>query len=451
MNEVEISIKGLVFYVLKHWKSILVAGLIGAILLGGFKAARVATVSANPSNEESELDLTYQEKEYVESIYNNMNTLRQLNADRSDSIILKIDPENAVRKELVYVVSASNPQIIGEIIQTYGQLMTGLGFCNYVSEQTGLDYYDIVETVSVSYEKRGEDTTASALTVKILSDDESRVEEVASAAKKYIADKGKELEKSGFEHDLILLSEDAYCGYDYDILTMQSGIISDIQNRNRTIIDTEAGLEGDKKTYYEKLGSEVGAPVETTADVSPLRTMPKFIVLGIVFGVFMACGIYCVIYVFANKIDEDDDTESVFGMSLIGIIPGTDYGKMLYKLRHFGKRTFDFDESINLISSQIEMLALKENITRVGVVGCGLKKNSGKAAEELTNSLKKHGIESIIIDDPLYDPSGVKMLKEIKNIIILEKIGVTYRTEVLNEKELAEKLGIKLEGIVLAG
>jgi hypothetical protein len=181
-----------------------------------------------------------------------------------------------------------------------------------------------------------------------------------------------------------------------------------------------------------------------------VRPSLKYFVLGLLVGAFLMCGAYFLIYILANKLDGDDDFEGVYGTYLIGTIPGKDYGKALYKLQHIGKRTFNFDDSIKLISKRIKMSAQKEGVSCIGILGCGIKKHNEMASNEIIAALKNDYIDAMLIDDPLYDPMSTEMLSKVDRVILLEKIGVTYRTEIWKEIEMIKKFGIRLDGIVIS-
>lgn len=457
MNEVEINIKGAFFYILGKWKLILAGGIIGAIAIGGLQTAREANGDSVVAESPSIIDIDDAEREFVDSVYSNLNSLKQLNEERKESLIMNIDPENAAHGEVTYMIRTANPENIGGIIQAYGQSLSGLEFKYYLVEKTGLTDSDVNETVFLSYGQVGYVTTSSAIDVRILSDDEDNARKVLSAVKDYITDKSNGINQIGFEHDLLLLNESVYCGYDSDVLASQAKYMSEIQSRNIAVIETENGLKGNQKAYYESLTSSgdftLSGPssVGANQDYTGIHISVKYLLLGIFVGIFLVCGVLFVLYVVLNKVDEDDDVEKMYNTSLLGVIPGEDYGKFLYRIKHIGKRTFDLENSIELVSTRIGVLATKSNSKKIGIVGCGIMKHSEKAVSVLTDSLKKLGFESVVIDDPLYSSAAVEKLETVDSVVIFEKIGMTYRDEVWREKELIEKICKNLEGIILAG
>ncbi len=458
MKEVEISIKGLFFYILKHWKSIIVAMLVGGVALGGLQMVKSAgKTQTSVSSEEAGASLSDSERAYVESVYDYLNELRQANEARKESLVMNLDPENVIKTELTYMISVEMPENMEGIEQAYNNYFKGSEFSGYISDKVGIDNKDIIDTVTISYERSREVALNTVIRIYIFSKDESCADNIAKAVNSYLFEKNGELLQSGYGHELTSIGSSTYRGSDLSIQTRQLQYLQEIQLRNKTILDVETALKDAQKEYYEYLSEEpsdylvdssdeiLGTPIK-----APAKLSAKYVILGLLFGAFLMCGIYFLIYIYANKLDVEDDVEAVFGTYLLGVVTGNNYGKIIYKLQHFGKRIFGFDESIRLTTTKIKMGAQKEGTSVIGVIGCGIKKHNEKVADELAEALKKDGIDAVIIDNPIYDPTSAEKLTSIERAILLEKAGITYRTEIWKEIEMIKKLDIKLDGIVIS-
>ncbi len=456
MKEVEVSIKGLIFYFLKHWRSIAVAMLIGAVSLSGLQMTRrvVNSQSGQVTIEPGET-LTDSERAYIESVYVYLNELRELNESYRNSLIMSLDSKNVISTELTFMISVDDSDDIEGVEQAYLNYLIGTDFDGYLSDKTGLDNGDISETVTVSCERSRYSSLNFVINIIIVSKDKSGAEEIARDIKTYLDEKNVELSRNGYGHELTEIGSSTYQGTNLSIQNRQLQYLQEIQSRNRTILDTENSITGDQKEYYESL---VNAPdneddVTNEADIprkTSVKPSGKCIVIGLLAGAFLMCGIYFFIYILANRLGEDDDVEGLFGIYLIGMITGEDYGKSIYRLKHLGKRTFDFDESVELICTKIKMSVQKDGGSSIGLMGCGIKKNNEKAANDIVDMLKKDGIETVLIDDPIYDSSSAEKLSRIERVVLLEKAGVTYRTEIWKEIEMIKKLGIKVDGLIVA-
>ncbi len=454
MKETEISIKGLLFYLLRHWKSIVIAMLVGGLAVSGLQMIRSMKSAQNVMTvAEREVSLSSSEKAYVESVYNYLNELRESNNELRDSLIMELDYQNILKTELVYMLSVDDSESMGGLEQAYTFFMTGWEFVGYISNETGISDSDIADIVHVSIEKSGELSSDTSIKIAIVSDKKTQVDEISNAVDSFINEKRNALLQNGFEHALTLIGNNTYKGSDLSILDCQMQYLKEIQSRTKAILDIENAIIGPQGAYYESLVNGSESTLDDYAEPAKgtnIMFSVKHLALGMILGLFLMCGTFFLIYMFANKLGEDDDVEALFGTYLIGTVTGKDYGKAVYKLQHLGKRSFDFDESIKLISTKIKMTAQKEGVSVIGLLGCGIKKYNEKAASELITALKNSGIDAVLIDEPIYDPSSIEKLMGVERVVLLEKAGITYRTEIWKEIEMIKNLGINLDGLVIS-
>lgn len=456
MKEVEISIKGFIFYILKHWKSILVAMIVGAIALNGLRIVKhMQTPQTNSQAVVSEPELRSVEKAYVENVYNYVENLQQVIDSRNNSLLMRLDPQNVVKTELSYMLMVEEPEQMEGVEQGFRNSVLGLEFREFVSEKTGISVSDVAETVSLIDGKARANSISSTLSIIVLSENDEQAAEVCNAIDEYISNCSKKLISKGFGHDFEKINEYSSRTADAVLLTRRTQLIQEQQIRIKAILDSESALEGVQKEYYDWLkepdkssDNEIVTDNTNTA-VSAFST--KYALVGIILGLFVMCGLYFVIYIFANKLDEEDDIESIFGTCFIGSVPGKEYGKLLYNLRKIGKKKINYDESINLVNSKILMSANNENYKIIGIVGTQIKDDSEKTAKDITEKLKQNNIDAVIIDNPLFNADAVSKLAGIEHAVLLEQTGFANRREIKDEIDLLNNLGIHTEGMVTIG
>ena len=395
MKEVEISIKGLFFYIFKRWKSIVIAMLIGAVALGALQMVRsMRTTQSVQTTTDFGASLTDSERAYVESVYNYRNEVLFINEERRDSLFMQLDPEYIVKTDLVYMISVDNAESMDGVELAYKNYLYGSGFLGYIFDKTGIDTSDIADTVTVTYERSGEGASNTAIKITIVSGDETSANLVAKAVNSYLCVKNSELSSGGYENELTEIGSTTYIGPDFNVQNRQLQYLQEIQARIKTVIDAENAIKDAQKEYYKSLLKQEDEEDsnDDTVIVNSAKLPVKYIILGMLGGAFLMCGLYFLIYILANRLDADDDVEKMFGTYLIGTVTGKDYSKPIYKLQHLGKRTFSFDESIKLISTKIKLATQKENVSTIGILGCGIRGNNEKAADEIIAILKKNNI-----------------------------------------------------------
>ncbi len=458
MKEVEISIVGLIFYILKHWKSIVIGSLLCALVLLVFKnAVFFLKPQAVSTHDLGEL-LSDDEKAYVESIFEYVENLRIANGNRDDSFLLGLDAQELTKTKVTYLIQVENPEDLEAIDQIYRSLFTASECLGYIADKTDISVDDVSRIINLADERVRTFSSSTVLSIVIYSDDKKRSEKIVDSLDEFLVEKSHALITEGLVHDLVLINNSTFIGADQDILSRQNQILREKYSDYKTIIDVESSLDTTQKEYYDSLAEhqEVLENEDDTqlSDSNTNSSFPiidkKSIVIGLVLGFLVLCSYHFAIYLFGNKLAEEDDVERLFGISSLGIITGSDYGKPLYRLRNLGKRTFDYEESVKILSARISMLIRSDKSGKIGIVGCGMMKNSEKAVKELVGILKERGIEVVVVDDPLYDSSSVEVLGGLDSVVLLEKIGATFRTEILKETELLQKMGIKVEGLVMA-
>ena len=231
----------------------------------------------------------------------------------------------------------------------------------------------------------------------------------------YIQDRSEELKKNGYNHELIKTEN-----FEYD-----KEELVDASNDNQTE------------------SSESATPI--------LGFSIKFAIIGILLGFCAVAGWNLMIYIFANKLEEDDDIEGLFGLYMYGLIPGKEYGSFLFRLKNLGRRTFNPEETCKIIATNIMMNVEKNKTNKLGIIGCDILKESKDESELLVSILGDYGLDVTLIDNPLYDGSSIKSLDSVDDIVIFEKVGETIRTEIWKEIEMTKNLGLTVGGFVMVG
>lgn len=459
MKEVTISFKGLVFYVLNHWKSILAISVLGSFLACAIVfAGNYNNLPQDENKENAEMELGDDDRAYVDAVYEYVAKGQEIDAQQSSSIWLTLNSEDVTEAEIIYILDVDNSGYLDGIKQAYYEFLNGNGFYEYISRNTNMHISDVKEMISVNFSNTTDSSISTSIMIKILCGNENDVRAIASEIKKYLSEKKVDICDAGFEHRMTLVDEEIMQCADSNVSDMQYLYLYELQSRKMDLINLENSLSDDLKDYYEDLSKDSSCDSSAVGDDEnteyysnkpSIFSVLKHAFVGLLIGLFIIGCFHAFIYIFANHIDEDDDFEQIFGISVLGKIPGKDYGRLLYKLRHAGKRTFDYDESIRLVSSKICILAKKENFNKIGIIGCGINAHSMKIANDIMSSLKELGIESILIDNPLYDHSSLEQLGFLDRGLLLEKVGASYRSEVMEEVNMAKDMGIMITGIIV--
>ena len=166
MEEREIDLLDMIADILSHWRGLLVALIIGAVLMGGFSYVKsYRNIQSTPTvEEEPELDelaveeqLTQLEDSLSDSekaaVLTTVDDEREyLYKDKyfQESVYMQLDPLDIVQTELVYRIQAEDEGLAQHLGTLYKNIVGGVGLYDWVEQQTGIDAAYAAELISVS-------------------------------------------------------------------------------------------------------------------------------------------------------------------------------------------------------------------------------------------------------------------------------------------------------------
>ena len=473
MEEIEINLKSLLFYVLNHWISIAAAMIICGVLAGGYsyynadKAARqqqaAAENVAKETKEDKEVELeTLKEKlsdseiAMADSIFEYEKEYAEYVIRMEKSALLSLDPYEVSTTDISFFIKAENIDDAKNIKAVYKNLIGGTELRKYISDAGGIAADEAGELVSLKNSSSGGETDEgdSVLEILIYAGSEEQGKKLSTAVKDFLRAKEKELQDKAGVHELILTSEAMTTGY-------SAAVANSINSARGTMISlantVTSYFTDDIKAYYDKrLAMESGA-VEAgeekteaagTTETAAVKASvsPKYILIGIVAGAFLMACLWAFIYIVSNKLDEDDDLGYLYKIPDLGHIPaGTGRG-LLFKLRNIGKRRFETDEAIRLAAVGVKMAEKRAGADSIVLIGCNLKNGTLDLAEKIKEEASGEGLNIEIIDNILYDAENLEKIYDKKGAVILEKAQSTLRMEIFKELDILNRQEIKVLG-----
>jgi len=336
-DEMEINLLDLMFYLLKQWKTLIVAIIIGALLGGGIymvkKPAPEVTVE---EISEYEVDPIVQESMNVAYQY------RQLYENQLDynenSILMSLDPKEIYVGDLKYYISAGDDTeyisllyqnminsddllaelkdageleceepYVKEIVTCSTNRGTDSYVNNIVEEMLGTSSY-IAKAATISYRIIYSDRDACEAMLQVLRDEVEKIDQ--SCQEQY---RNYELQEV---HDSVMLA------VDNSISKTQESNIASLNSYLNTIKNLEAAFTEDDLAYYqvEYLNQDV-EDEEKAEEVIP-QPEPENPVKWLVIGVFLMCvcwgGYYLVKYLLDKRVKTSDELQDCFGLQLLG-------------------------------------------------------------------------------------------------------------------------------------
>ena len=488
MEEREIDLLDMIADILSHWRGLLVALIIGAILMGGFSYVKSYrnVQSEQEAEEEPELDemsveeqlaqledsLSDSEKISVAATVDDEREYLYKDTYYRESIYMHLDPLNIARTELVYRIQAEDGSLAQRLGTVYKNIVGGVGVYDWVEQQAGIPAEYAAELISVSTDPaifvgngaQNISIGSDSLKVTVMQKDEKTCEQLAEAVNSYMEEQQKNLAEKLGSHELILLSETSGKIISTDTMVRQIDYGNQLINLKAGIASAKAGFTEDQQKYYDLLTWEEETreaemdQKDTTTEEEPVLASPsvskKHVLLGAVLFAFVYAGILFLLYIFNSKIRVSDELQSLYHIPQIGVVVKDSKKKFILDkwvddLRHYGKRKFDAKQSMELAFAAVKIAAVKNKLNTICLMGCNLEAGAGSVCENLKTALEKDGINVTVLDNVLYNAESMEKVEAMTGVVLVEKAGSTLYNEVANELALLKRQDITVLGGII--
>ena len=180
----------------------------------------------------------------------------------------------------------------------------------------------------------------------------------------------------------------------------------------------------------------------------------KYVLLGAVLFAFVYVGILFLRYIFNSKIRVSDELQSLYHIPQIGTVV-KDSGKKFIvdkwvdDLRHYGKRKFSAEQSVELAFAAVKIAAVKNGLNNICLMGCNLSAGADAVCESLKAALEKEGITVTVLDNLLYNAEVMEKVETMAGVVLVEKAGSTLYNEIASELELLKRQEIMVLGGII--
>lgn len=488
MEEREIDLLDMIADILSHWRGLLVALIIGAVLMGGFSYVKSYrnVQSEQEAEEEPELDemsveeqlaqledsLSDSEKISVAATVDDEREYLYKDTYYRESIYMHLDPLNIARTELVYRIQAEDGSLAQRLGTVYKNIVGGVGLYDWVEQQAGIAAEYAAELISVSTDPaifvgngaQNISIGSDSLKVTVMQKDEKTCEQLAEAVNSYMEEQQKNLAEKLGSHELILLSETSGKIISTDMMARQIDYGNQVSNLRSGIASAKAGFTADQQKYYDLLTWEEETreaemdQKDMTTEEEPVLASPsvskKYVLLGAVLFAFVYAGILFLIYIFNSKIRVSDELQSLYHIPQIGMVVKDSKKKFILDkwvndLRHYGKRKFDAEQSMELAFAAVKIAAVKNKLNTICLMGCNLEAGAGSVCENLKTALEKEGINVTVLDNVLYNAESMEKVDAMTGVVLVEKAGSTLYNEIANELALLKRQDIAILGGII--
>ncbi len=451
---VEVNIKDLFWSVLRHWRILLAALLIGGVLLGayrGYKELRIIhnadEIKARQAAYESALETYENQKKQLDIELKNLrDSKNQQQYYKDHALMLQMDQYNVRIISASYFMEISQQDDMDkEWVINYGQALVrryqaALGQLDLDKLIATAEQPDLTATNPAGSSRKlletSTDDKVSVLYVTVRADSEERAAEIYEAVEKTLAEQEMALSGADGRYRLSKISEKRYADVDAEIGKVQTNFEKSVQSTIESIAEKEKTL------------SELKEPTNSTPTMkSAIKSAVKYGIIGAVAGLFAAVFIDLVRIVLQDRLNSTDEVTRRYGLPMLGTIAEeakkSKLDTFLEKCLGFNSRG-SAEAAADYAASNIRF-QIKDSSKVLLVGNCRPEKLSA-LREQLASRLE--GIEIIAAGNVNEDPAAVNALRSETAVVCVEEWKKTQHKAIRRELQTVADSGNRNLGFI---
>ncbi len=456
----------LFWFLVSRWKWLVAALVIGALVLGGYKAVSAGRQTA-PSKAAGKAESFSSFDQAAVSLY--LEYLILADAQREyvqNAEVMQLDPNNAYESGVSLLVSGGEDDVksalstCADILQGAEEQYSGRmvfsvsGSVEEDSKEKKTDEIRISQTEELSsgivrIRVYGEEAASCEAEVSEVKD---RILSAGISSSAQITETGAYT--SGTEgQELFQLQKQAV-----DNLYSMTNSMNNIQktfSEDALSFVTKTMAAGDPQAVREALQtvkSRTGeTPAKTTSSGTKLskRSLIRYGILGAGAGLIAMAVLLALYYVFSGKLRREDDTAELFLVPCLGKAADPAGRKKTGPDRAISRKWHGSEDSPEVIAANICLSAKNAGITELYATGTVFGEPEKQFAGQLKELLEKKGIALHAGERLLADAASVEKMASTGAALLIERPGRTSRTAVGNGLRYCRENSIRALGLVL--
>lgn len=493
MEEMTIDLKDLLHHVLKKWRAMIVWMLLLAIVFDGYgyyKKTKEAELSETLLAADDATLKDYKEQlkdaeraEVEAAVDNYISTQKELTHSKAyakNSIRMEMDPmcvpamttqyEIDNHFEVVYpTIDKTNN--ISNIVTSYTSSLMTDDVCNRIAKAMDgtVDGKYVRELLSCYMEGN------SILTIRVTARNEAECTKMIEVMETVVDEVTPEIQKLYNNFDIKKLESSYFVDNDNDLFSEQQSMRDTQNSLKNTLLTIGTDYTGAQKEYYTSLlekkkkennitAKTVGISSDEDAEeveekeegpVSPIQL--KYILIGMVAGVFLVCCFAGVTYICTSALRTTQDLTDAFQLMLIGqvssdeqkkkrIFSGID--KWLDDIFASKGPKFTREEQLRMINSGIRVACDKAQMKTLFVTGSSNDEESQKLVSELVKA-KYADVKVAKGNSIVYDAESLEQMAKADGVVFVERVGQSLYKDIERELELCKKYGVAVVGSIV--
>ena len=484
-DESEISLRDLLYHILRQWRVILAAVVLFCILLGGFKLIKgfselkSGDVSENYKAYESELEeYTINKNRLQDQIKVLTQSIQDKGEYHDHSVLMNLNPDAAYRSTLTYIVNATKDDTLVEkdkslhtvinrrmnsVLGAYASLIQNGTILSKVGETKGLNLNQkqLAELVYVQT-----DYQAKLLHITIVGKTEKQVQGIMDAVQDEMQNAGLHIASPASYYQLELVS--SYIGEDAGSLIPIGTVPEDGTSGNDAVYQTSIDIL--QKEYVQAVADmqeqlltcndqlkELEEPVAPAgiSKSSIIKDSIKYAFLGAVVGAFLMTLFYAMQYIFSGRLMTCDYLNDNYGLMVLADYHApirnrlNSVDKLITRMNGITEERQSLKCVYALGAANISAQMKKSNASKILLAGNVDTSAFDDAATALKEKLQVTGVEVVSAGNINENVAAVQKLQDADEVVLIEQLGGSRLQDIKKELQMLRKLEKDILGVIV--
>ncbi len=423
-------------YLKKKW--IIIVGLIVFVLIFGFLGLR----RAYP--ERLDPDLAAEIEEYNEAVATYDDAIAEIEANIvtaqeqldtqqeyiDNSLYMQLDPEAIRYASELFIVNITEDGTVSEnntrldsVLSTMKSYFDGGDMKAALEKELGFEESkDLASLLSVG-------TEGNAISVSVKHFDMDEAVEIADAMAELLIDYKPVVEEElGISFTMTSVGKTQRVYTDSTILSTQNTNRNNLRTYRTNLSDLQTKLvtqQTNRKNYIEQY-----APTGTVS--SPRRTILMYGAVGVIAGIIVPLMIYAIYYTLSGRIKGKEELQAA-DLNVLA----------LYRPKK------GFVPSLEKAAVNLSLLSERNKTDRISLCTLGESPALEQVEKDLTEALKEHDLQIYTVQQGAEDAESLRTESEIGNHVLIVEAGRTTYTQLEEQIQFCESLGIEIWGCIV--
>ena len=492
MREEEVDLIGLLHYILKKWRIVVIAMIVFGVVADLYyvkKSSDAVTVESQTEEDSIEIliknakeNLTedaIQQVDRVYTMYAYNEDSYQENAEYLDSsLLMQLNPEEIPTVLLSYQISRNiSEEEIRNIMTMYESTLLDESSCADIVDVIGKKYKNtaVKELISITDNVNNnsvilQNVESGVLNIRIYALEEKQCERIADVIKKRMQAYTEQLQQVFGEFSVQNISEQYYLSSDSTVSTQKMNVVSAMNSAYSYMNNVTNVFTEDQLTYFnlltKPLDESMNQEERDTAEQNVADTAvkmnyfsTKYVLVGVIAGAFLVALWYACVYIISQTVKDTDDLKLVTGIPVFGAVLGTRKPDKRSKLDKWIDSLFTREKKkeeeivlLERVCHEIELQAKKKEVKNILLTSSTGSEDIVLIMDKVQQKLTELGVAVVKSDSIASDSiEALEQLQKADGVVFVEQLMKSSREDIRKETELCSRYQVEMLGNVAVG